>query len=325
MAAAALDAWQEAAPRRRRAAARGPKRRAAAAAARGPEAEPEADFVLRRLREAEQDLLSSDLWSSAREAICHCVTKQLRQLEAPVGTLPEAFGSLYLDSPPAEPEGVTGCHPGGGLARGTHRMQCVCYGLGNFATCVTARSQLAFLLLFLEECQIPRSHCWVYDPLFSQLETSVLSTLHLAVLRENEEGKRGVSGECTVFYMPHCGTALYNNLLWSNWTPDALSSMLIIGNSFAGLQDRLPTRVLQESYPYIAKVLEALHELPLPQTPRYSDTFNDTSIHWFPKKRLERLPRDLWAFREEPDYQGCEDLEIIRKGTTDPPAVDLNG
>jgi hypothetical protein len=53
-----------------------------------------------------------------------------------------------------------------------------------------------------------------------------------------QEGKRGVSGECTVFYMPHCGTALYNNLLWSNWTPDALSSMLIIGNSFAGLQDR---------------------------------------------------------------------------------------
>jgi hypothetical protein len=30
----------------------------------------------------------------------------------------------------------------------------VCYGLGNFATCVTARSQLAFLLLFLEECQV---------------------------------------------------------------------------------------------------------------------------------------------------------------------------
>lgn len=34
--------------------------------------------------------------------------------------------------------------------------------------------------------QIPRSHCWVYDPLFSQLEIAVLSTLGVVVLSENE-------------------------------------------------------------------------------------------------------------------------------------------
>lgn len=73
------------------------------------------------------------------------------------------------------------------------------------------------------------------------------------------------------------------------------------------------TRILQENYPYIAKILQGLEELPLPQTPRYTDTFNDTSVHWFPLLRLEGLPGALWASREEPDYQSCEDLEIIRK------------
>ena len=45
-------------------------------------------------------------------------------------------------------------------------------------------------------------------------------------------------GEPTIFYMPHCGTALYNNLLWRNWSVDALSKVVIIGNSFGGLEER---------------------------------------------------------------------------------------
>lgn len=53
-----------------------------------------------------------------------------------------------------------------------------------------------------------------------------------------QEGRRSVGGEPTVFYMPHCGTALYNNLLWSNWSVDALAKVLIIGNSFRGLEER---------------------------------------------------------------------------------------
>lgn len=58
--------------------------------------------------------------------------------------------------------------------------------------------------------------------------------------------------------MPHCGTALYNNLLWSNWSADALSRVLIIGNSFRGLEERLLARILQENYPYIAKVSDRI-------------------------------------------------------------------
>lgn len=78
----------------------------------------------------------------------------------------------------------------------------------------------------------------------------------------------------------------------------------------------LPTAVCESS----AQVLQGLEELALPQTPRYADSFNDTSVHWFPAHKLEQLSRDVWAFREEPDYQGCEDLEIIRRTAAAPAA-----
>ncbi|XP_024597305.1 SRR1-like protein [Neophocaena asiaeorientalis asiaeorientalis] len=329
-AAAALEAWQAASRRRRRSAAMRPRRReavaAAAAAARDPGAQAEVDGgdVLRRIQEAREDLLISDFWSSALETINRCLRKYLEQLKAPVGPLSEALGNLHLDSSPGESDVAPGSVPEETPVTGSCRLKCVCYGVGNFATCVIARNQLAFLLLFLEKCQIPRSHCWVYDPLFSQLEIAVLSTLGVVVLSENEEGKRSVYGEPTVFYMLHCGTALYNNLLWRNWSIDALSKMVIVGNSFRGLEERLLTRILQKHYPYVAKILKGREELAFPQTSQYTDVFNDTSVHWFPVQKLTQLSTDTWAFREEPDYQDCEGLEIIRNKTEDPSATDLN-
>lgn len=53
-----------------------------------------------------------------------------------------------------------------------------------------------------------------------------------------QEGKHGIEGAATLFYMVHCGKALYNNLLWSNWSPAALSKLVIIGNSFRGIEER---------------------------------------------------------------------------------------
>ncbi|XP_029078485.1 SRR1-like protein [Monodon monoceros] len=330
-AAAALEAWQAASRRGRRSAAMRPRRREAAAApaaaARDPGAQDEVDGgdVLRRIQEAREDLLLSDFWSSALETINRCLRKYLEQLKAPVGPLSEALGNLHLDSSPGESDVAPGSVPEETPVTGSCRLKCVCYGVGNFATCIIARNQLAFLLLFLEKCQIPRSHCWVYDPLFSQLEIAVLSTLGVVVLSENEEGKRSVYGEPTVFYMLHCGTALYNNLLWRNWSIDALSKMVIVGNSFRGLEERLLTRILQKHYPYVAKVLKGREELAFPQTSQYTDVFNDTSVHWFPVQKLTQLSTDTWAFREEPDYQDCEGLEIIRNKTEeDPSATDLN-
>nr|KAF6467971.1 SRR1 domain containing [Rousettus aegyptiacus] len=229
MAAVALEPWQAAAPRKRRSAARRPQptEAAAAAAAPGREAEPEVDsgVLLRRIQKAGEDLLLSDFWSSALETINGCLTKHLEQPKTPIEPLSGALGNLHLDSPPDESSVAPGSSPGETLATGTCHWKCVCYGIGNFSTCVIARNQLTFLLLFLEKCQ---------------------------------EGKRSVCGEHTIFYMLHCGTALYNNLLWSNWSVDALSKMIIIGNSFKGLEERLLTRILHKNYGYIAKAKPTL-------------------------------------------------------------------
>lgn len=80
--------------------------------------------------------------------------KQLEQLNAPVGALLEATGKLHLDSPPGESDVAPSPTPGETLVPGTCSWKCVCYGIGNFATCVIARNQLTFLLLFLEKCQV---------------------------------------------------------------------------------------------------------------------------------------------------------------------------
>lgn len=53
-----------------------------------------------------------------------------------------------------------------------------------------------------------------------------------------QEGKHPAGDGTTLFYMIHCGKALYNNLLWSNWSVAALSKIIIVGNSFRGIEER---------------------------------------------------------------------------------------
>ncbi|TMS03530.1 SRR1-like protein [Larimichthys crocea] len=72
----------------------------------------------------------------------------------------------------------------------SQQLECVCYGLGSFSSCVSARYQLAMLLLLLDAGQIPLKDCSVYDPAFSSGEEDVLRELGVTVLTENEEGKR---------------------------------------------------------------------------------------------------------------------------------------
>lgn len=191
---------------------------------------------------------------------------------------------------------------------------CICYGLGRFGGCPAARHQLAFLLLLLEELGVPPDRCSLFDPVFSAQEAAALGELGLRLLPDNEEGKHGIEGSATLFYMVHCGKALYNNLLWRNWSEGALSKMVIIGNSFKGMEERVLSGILERDYSYIAKVLKGTEEVALPAHPRYLDTFNDTSVHWFPLHKLKELAPEVWDFVEEPTYQDCDDLEIIRKG-----------
>ncbi|XP_074062285.1 SRR1-like protein [Macrotis lagotis] len=306
MAAAAAGGWSSV-PKRR---GRRPRPALGGAAPGAPEAGGDGGAVRRRLGEAREELLMSDFWHLAEGLIQKCFTKPLEQIEGAPKPISEVLEHLHL-KPSQDPVEAPSSNLKEDSLRRTSHFKCVCYGIGKFASCVIARNQLAFLLLFLEKLQIPRNHCYIFDPLFSELEISVLNTLGLTVLNENEEGKRSIGAEPTIFYMVHCGTALYNNLLWSNWSVDSLSKVMIIGNSFKGIEGKLLSRILQKNYPYLAKILKGTEEIEFPQTLQYMDIFNDTAIHWFPLQKLKELPSEIWTFQEEPDYSEGE-LEIIR-------------
>uniref|UniRef100_A0A3Q0SSS0 SRR1 domain containing n=1 Tax=Amphilophus citrinellus TaxID=61819 RepID=A0A3Q0SSS0_AMPCI len=198
-----------------------------------------------------------------------------------------------------------------GEGRSCQRLECVCYGLGPFSSCVASRYQLAMLLLLLD---IPLKDCSVYDPAFSSAEMDVLRELGLTVLTENEEGKR-LANNPTFFYLMHCGKALYNNLLWKNWSTQCLPLMVIIGNSFSGMRERTTEKEFKRDYSYISKAVDFSVERKLPCPSRLIDVFNDTAVITFPSNSLNRLPQSTWTEPPEPLYQHSSDLEIILKET----------
>uniref|UniRef100_A0A3Q4GDL6 SRR1 domain containing n=1 Tax=Neolamprologus brichardi TaxID=32507 RepID=A0A3Q4GDL6_NEOBR len=199
------------------------------------------------------------------------------------------------------------------IPRTCQQLECVCYGLGPFASCVSARYQLAMLLLLLEAGQVrgdPACYTYSVSPFFSSGERDVLRDLGLTVLSENEEGKRLVE-KPTFFYLMHCGKALYNNLLWKNWSARGLPLMIIIGNGFSGMRDRF----FKRDYSYISKAVDFSVERKLACPSHLIDVFNDTAVITFPSNSLNGLPQSTWAASPEPQYPHSPDLEIILKET----------
>lgn len=65
---------------------------------------------------------------------------------------------------------------------------------------------------------------------------------------------------------------------------------------------------------HTAQILAVTEEAAFPDSNRYLDVFNDTSIHQFPREKLDAKPKEFWEGAAEPMYQQCEDLEIIQNG-----------
>ncbi|XP_072103948.1 SRR1-like protein [Mobula birostris] len=256
--------------------------------------------IQRKIKETIEELRSSEFWSVCRETV-QKVTNKYR-------TVPLVTSS-GLDVGVAE--FVEYKH--GDLDHCQTTLEFVCYGIGSFSSSVSSRYQLALLFLLLETLKIPRLSCLLFDPLFTEWEKRFLKDCGLVVIKENEEGKRQVDRP-TLFYMIHCGKALYNNLLWKNWSPHQLAQTILIGNSFKGIEERLPARVLKRDYMFINYILAVTEETAFPYSDRYMDIFNDTAIHQFPRRKLDSKPKEFWEGAAEPTYQQCEDLEIILNG-----------
>lgn len=183
----------------------------------------------------------------------------------------------------------------------------VCYGLGRLSSSRIARYQGALLLILKDHFQVPAE---VYDPIFSAVDVEVLEVFDIKVLNRNEEGKRKVV-ETTLFFLPHCGKELYNNLLWTNWNPSLLSRCVIVGNSFSTIVQNVPTRTLKEHYMFIYQAQDMFKELPLTSLVDYDDVFNDVNIHIPCHNILNKSP-EFWLENKEPKYENC-DVEIVRK------------
>lgn len=161
----------------------------------------------------------------------------------------------------------------------------ICYGIGSFDECVTARLQLA-LCVSLQEW-LDCDQVFIYDPVFSADEQAFLRDhLQFTVIAENEECKRVVDPEQpgkTLFVMPHLDKPLFNNLLWANWHKRNLEQLMILGNSFSEMFTNMPTRLFRDEFSYIfhALHLRIVKERAVNNNFRFSDVFNDLSLHTF--------------------------------------------
>lgn len=201
----------------------------------------------------------------------------------------------------------------------------VAYGVGSFSSCAIARHQLALLLLVAESlCRSvnavdgggggssgsssnPGPAVEAYDPVFSELERRVLERFSVEAIGTNEEGKRAVSHR-TLFFMPHCPKALYNNVLWANWDRDRLAHAVLLGNSFSAIELATPSRQLRTSFEYLARAAQIVTEYRVENCFKFPDVFNDLSVHVFCRDRL--LPACISGRGPEPFYD--DEDELIR-------------
>lgn len=181
----------------------------------------------------------------------------------------------------------------------------LCYGLGQFSHCVSARYQLGLLLALKDHLS---AQVFVHDPVFSETEIKLIKQLQCNIIEENEEGKRKINNT-TLVYLPHCPKQLINNFLWCNWNKN-LSNCILISNSFARIIESHSNRFLEQNLKYIFNIFQSILEIEIKNSFKYSDIFNDLSFHIFPEENLNNITELIWTSKPEPFYKS-EDLEFI--------------
>ncbi|KAK9090995.1 hypothetical protein Sjap_024172 [Stephania japonica] len=163
------------------------------------------------------------------------------------------------------------------------KMPMVIYGIGSIESYEPPRLQLSLAIL------LKRKFNWigdieVFDPVISGTESKILEALGCSVLSENEQGRR-VALKPTVFFMPHCEVALYDNLVLANWKVEHLNQMVIFGNSFRSYENYISESMnstLSESMKHVLAVLKFSTEMKVETiSDDYFKAFHDSSWHFF--------------------------------------------
>ncbi|PWA75443.1 sensitivity to red light reduced protein (SRR1) [Artemisia annua] len=161
-------------------------------------------------------------------------------------------------------------------------LRIVIYGVGSFEMYKASRFQLSLALI------LQRNLEWignieVFDPVLSLTELNVLEKLGLHPLYVNELAKRKVM-KPMVFFMPHCPTELYENLLETNWNNELLNKIVILGNSFGKRCEHYRSGSGNSDYSitHMLALEPFTKEYELPSVlVDFSHAFHGTSLHTF--------------------------------------------
>ena len=128
--------------------------------------------------------------------------------------------------------------------------------------------------------------------MFSEADRNVIEKHYkLKIASTNEKAMREVESSVMLVFMPHCPKALYNNLLFSNWSIDRLSRLIIFGNSFSHLRS---LGVDESVYSYLSDSLEFLDETELGSECECTNAFVDLSLNTFSKfDEIKQLKNEL--------------------------------
>jgi len=200
------------------------------------------------------------------------------------------------------------------LSKALHQKQVeevICLGIGRISQCLIAKHQLAFISAIQKRFDVALIK--FFDPVLSADEKKLLELLQHKVLTENTEGKY-LAQRPTLFFLPHCPKQITNNLLFTNWNPENIQNLTLICNSFTSIVQSAPERFLRPNAHFILEIQPFVSELEVENNFRFTDIFNDFSIHSFASEKLKNLPTTYWSDPPDPKYSE-EDLELIKNGS----------
>lgn len=184
----------------------------------------------------------------------------------------------------------------------------ICFGIGHFSDCSISRHQLAFILAIKQYFNIESIS--FHEPILYTAEADILKKLNCSVVAENLEGKVEIESNClTIVHSPHCPKQLTNNLLWKNWNSQRFERLIFIGNSFSSLLNSTPSRFLSSDANYIVRIQPHCEEVELENNFKFTDIFNDTSLHRF--SNINSLPEEFWSENHSEPVYDSNNLELI--------------
>jgi hypothetical protein len=200
-------------------------------------------------------------------------------------------------------------------------VEIICYGVGSMDDSMTSRHQLSLILAIIY--QIMQSglidkinYVEFYDPVFNKADEILIeSKLGYKISSKNEKCMRTVNDCLTLFYMPHCPKALYNNLLYANWSKKCLKNLILFGNSFTTIHSMTDDAHMKRKYSYLNDSFKLVNEIRLDYKCDITNSFYDLNLHVFKgfdkdfDEFSNKLEDELDLNRlQEPIYESNEEI-----------------